>query len=151
MLEPLDKIIDGKAYVLSKIPAVEGREILTQYPISATPKIGDYKVNEVLMYKLLSHVGVRIETMPIPLMLTDKNLINNHVANAITLMKLEKEMLDYNFGFFFREKASNFLSVIDQKLPTWITKILMGLSEQSRKAKEQPSMNSEPSTASKTP
>jgi len=151
MIEPIDKVIDGKTYVLTKIPAIEGREILTQYPISAAPKIGDYKVNEALMYKLLSHVGVRIETFPAPLMLTDKNLINNHVANAITLMKLEKEMLDYNFGFFFREKASTFLSVIDQKLPMWITKILMGLSEQSTKAKEQPSTNSEQSIASKTP
>lgn len=151
MIQPIDKIIDGKTYVLTKIPAIEGREILTQYPISAVPKVGDYKTNEVLMYKLLSYVGVRVDTMATPLMLSDKNLINNHVSNAVVLMTLEKEMLDYNFGFFFREKVSTFLGVIDQKLPTWITKILMGLSEQSQKAKEQPSTNSEPSIASKTP
>ena len=49
MIQPREITIadqDGKErrYILSKFPAVEGREIVAKYPISALPKLGDYAV-----------------------------------------------------------------------------------------------------------
>ena len=34
-----------RTYILSKFPAVQGREIISKYPLSAMPKLGDYAVN----------------------------------------------------------------------------------------------------------
>lgn len=66
MLEPIEKEIplpDGgtKTFILSKFPAIAGREIVTQYPTTGAPKIGDYKTNEALMLKLMAYVAVPIE------------------------------------------------------------------------------------------
>ena len=56
MLEPKEIEIEGKKYIITKIPAVQGREILTQYPITAMPKIGQYKATEELMFKMMKYV-----------------------------------------------------------------------------------------------
>ncbi|KAF9396647.1 hypothetical protein CPC16_010966 [Podila verticillata] len=63
LLEPKEITIktmagEDRTYILSKFPAIAGREIVSQYPISAVPKLGDYKINEALMLKIMGFVAV---------------------------------------------------------------------------------------------
>ncbi|OYW78786.1 MAG: hypothetical protein B7Z19_06535, partial [Polynucleobacter sp. 32-46-5] len=114
LLEPVEITIpvadkDGyeKTYILSKFDAVAGREIVFQYPTSVIPKLGDYKLNEELMFKMMSYVAVPQDS-GIPLRLTTRALVNNHVPDWETLYIIEKEMMKLNCSFFRNGRASNF-------------------------------------------
>lgn len=126
MLEP--KELEGTPYVLSKFPATVGREIILQYPTSALPKVGDYNTNEALMLKIMSYVGVVTEASDVPLMLRTRALIDNHVPDAETLMKLEWAMLNHNFSFFGNGSLSGILDRIASQAVQLIQKTLMDLS-----------------------
>lgn len=145
LLQPLEKEIDGKVFVLSKFPAVAGREIVAKYPLSGMPKLGDYKVNEETMLKLMAYVGVTLDNGTV-LPLSTRALVDNHVPSWETLAKLEWSMLEYNCSFFGNGRASTFFDGIAQKLPSMITSILTDLSLQLSAKSKQPSTNSEPST-----
>lgn len=145
MLKPIKiKITDidniEREYTISRIPAIEAREIITQYPTSAAPKIGNYKLNEELMFKLLSYVEVEL-TPGVFQALNSRALIDNHVPDYETLMKLEKEMVVYNSRFLSQGGISNFLSVITQIMKVLTTKTSMDLSEQSSVKEKQPTTN----------
>lgn len=139
MIEPKDIEIDGKSYVISKFPAVAGREIIAKYPLSGLPKLGDYAVNEETMFKLMAHVGVRQDHGI--LQLSNRALIDNHVRSWETLAKLEVAMMEYNCSFFQNGRVSRFFEDIAQKLPAWILKMSTGLSAQSSPTEKPPSMN----------
>jgi hypothetical protein len=142
MLETKELILGDKVYILSKFPAMAGREIMTQYPLTAIPKIGEYKSNEELAMKMLCFVSVRLPQNNQLLALSNKDLINNHVANWEDLLKLEYAMVEYNFTFLRDGKISNFLDSIVEKLPAWALKISTLLSPQSSTQEKRPSKNS---------
>jgi len=146
LLEPIEKVIDGKTYILSKFPAVAGREILTQYPLSAAPKIGDYATNETMMLKIMCYVGVPMEVGIPTLMLNTKALIDNHVPNWETLLKIEWAMMEYNCSFFQNGRISTFLDECVQMLPRWITETLTPLLAQSLQTEKPRSKNSKKRT-----
>ena len=75
-----------KTFIISKFPAIAGREIITQYPLSAMPKLGDYKTNEALMLKIMGYVGIETEAGYVPFI--TEAAINNHILSFETLMKL---------------------------------------------------------------
>lgn len=126
-----------KTFILSKFPAVAGREIVAKYPLSNVPKLGDYDVSETTMLKLMAFVSIELDGgQAIPL--STRALIDNHVGDWLTLARLEFEMLEYNTGFFGKGLNSGFLTNIGPKLQAWITPILTGLSEQLLKAEKQP-------------
>ena len=129
MLEPMEKEIGGKTYTLHKFPAVAGREIITQYPITAAPKVGDYKTNEALMPKLMSYVSVPGPTAA-PLFLKTQELVDNHVANFEDLMKIEWAMMEYNSSFFGQGKVFDFLGLAQGKLGAFLTQMLTDFSQQ---------------------
>ncbi|KAG0310258.1 hypothetical protein BGZ97_012688 [Linnemannia gamsii] len=118
---------DERTYILSKFPAIAGREIVTQYPISAVPKLGDYKANEALMLKIMGFVAVPVDNSQ--LRLSTAALVDNHVPDCETLMKIEIHMLDYNTSFFSSGRISTLLSGVEGKATAWITKTLTDLSE----------------------
>ena len=130
--------------ILSKIPAIAGREIVTQYPVTGAPKIGNYEENQKLMIKLLSYVAIR--SGDVQIRLSSEDLINNHLPNAEVLLRVEKEMLAYNFDFFPLGEISSSLKTITQNAPEWITKTLTDLLPQLLQAVKQPSESSKPST-----
>ena len=123
---------DGKfkTFIISKFSAVAGREIVTQYPVSALPKLGDYATNEEIMLKIMAHVAVPQGDRS-PLILTSRALVDNHVPDWETLAKLEWSMMEYNCSFFREGKVSTFLDDILAKLPASISSILTHLLEQS--------------------
>lgn len=116
MLGPTGEItLKGKTYTLGRFTAIVGREILTQYPTSALPKIGEYKTNEALMRKVLAHVFVQIEGRE-PMALTTDELINNHVPDTETLMRLEWAMMTHNFESLKNGAASGFLEALARRV-----------------------------------
>lgn len=124
LLEQKDIEIDGKQFVISKFPAMAGYEIVTQFPISAVPKLGDFATHKELIYKIMCYVGVKIEGNPAALALTTEGLINNHAGNWETLSKLIMAMMEYNCTFLASGKISGFLDSIMESLPTFLSKIL---------------------------
>lgn len=141
MIEPKEVEVNGRTYIISKVPAVEGREIVAKYPLSNIPKLGEYDQSEAIMLKLMAYVQTG-DGIP----LTTRALVNNHVPDAHTLMMLEKEMLEYNFGFFVRALSSGFFGSFSQKAERWITETLTPLLEQLSKAAAQPSTSSKRDT-----
>lgn len=129
MIEPKPIEIEGKTFILSKFPAIQGREIVAKYPLSAMPKLGDYAVNEETMLKLMAFVGVPREQPELaPLMLSTRGLINNHCKSWEVLAQLEMAMLEYNCSFFGNGKGSTFLEAITQKAQQFLIKTLTDLS-----------------------
>ncbi len=125
---------ESRVFVLSKFPAVQGREIVAKYPLSAVPKLGDYAVNEETMLKLMAFVGVPRETGP-ALMLSTRALVDNHVPDWETLARLEMAMLEYNCSFFGNGKGSTFFEAIAQKAQAFLSQTLTDLSAQSSQKK----------------
>jgi len=119
-----------KTYIISKIPAIPAREIVTQYPISGMPKLGDYKVNEAIMFKLMAYVDA-VDDAGNRINLKTAALINNHVHSWEDLARLEAAMIEYNCSFFGNGKASTFFEAIKQNIPQLISKIAMDLLAQS--------------------
>ena len=115
---------EQKTFIISKFPAIQGREIIAKYPLSAVPKLGDYAVNEETMLKLMAFVSVpRAEGEP--LALTTRALIDNHVPDWETLARIEMAMMEYNVSFFANGKGSTFLENIVQKAQAYLSKTLM--------------------------
>lgn len=130
-IEPKQITLSGKTYVLTKFPATVGREIITQYPMTALPKIGEYKTNHALMLKIMSYVGVMVDGRHDPLMLTTEDLINNHIAKTEDLMRIEWAMIEHSFDFFADGRASGWLGMVADRISPLITKTLTDLLGQS--------------------
>lgn len=143
MIEPVERTFDlagggQKTFTLHKFDALAGREIITQYPISGLPKIGEYKVNEDIVVKLMAFVGVTTDAGPL-LMLSSRDLIKNHVPEWETLAKIEWAMIEYNCSFFADGSVSSFLDDLLQKLPQLLSSMLTDLLEQSSEKSKLPS------------
>lgn len=120
---------EKRVYLVSKFPAVQGREIVAKYPLSAMPKLGDYAVNEETMLKLMAFVAVpRAEGAP--LQLTTRALVDNHVPDWETLARIEWAMMEYNVSFFGNGKGLTFLEAITQKAQAYLSRTLTDLSAQ---------------------
>lgn len=125
-----------RSFLLSKFPAVQGREIIAKYPTTAIPKIGDYDLNEETMLKLMAFVAVVKDG--VPMLLSTKALINNHVGDWETLTKIEMAMMEYNCSFFQNGNLSNFLTGFIQTTMVKISEILTGSLAQSSPTEKQP-------------
>lgn len=140
MIEPKEIDIRGRKYIISKLPATVGREVLFKYPTSNIPKIGDYAVSQEIMLKLMSYVAVPLEDGR-QIELNTQALVDNHVPNAETLILLEKEMFMYNYDFFQNGTASAFLTALEKRATQKGSEILTTLLERLSAAAKQPSTN----------
>lgn len=142
MLEPKEITIETqkgekRVYILSKFPAVQGREIIAKYPLSAMPKLGDYAVNEETMLKLMAFVAVPRDDGT-PLLLTTRGLVDNHVPDWETLARIEVAMMEYNVSFFGNGKGSTFLEAIAKKAQAYLSQTLTDLLAQSSPKAKRP-------------
>lgn len=126
----------SKKFILSKFPAIAGREIIAGYPLTGIPKIGDYQSNEAIMLKLMNYVAVPRDGGT-PIRLSTRELIDNHCPDWECLMRLEFEMLKRNSSFFSNGRASTFLQGIARQAQQLISKTLMDLSGQLSKVEKQ--------------
>jgi hypothetical protein len=141
LLEPKEVSVktlagDERSYVLSKFPAIPGREIVAGYPLTGIPKFGDYKSNEGIMLKLMCYVGVTLPNGTVQPLISEA-LVNNHVPDYETLMRIEFEMLRYNTSFFGQGEISTFLSDTAKKVIRSISPTLIPLSAQFLEAAKQ--------------
>ncbi len=81
------------------------------------------------MLRMMAYVAV--VTINGELQLSSRALIDNHVDDAETLMRLEWAMMEKNFAFFANGKASGFLVGLGEKVQALIMSTLMGSSQQS--------------------
>lgn len=129
MIEPQEIKIttqkgDERTYFISKFPAVAGREIVTKYPVSNVPKLGEYQQSEEVMLKLMGFIAA-VGPDGHQTRLTTLALVNNHVPDWETLAKLEYRQLEYNCSFFGKGLNSDFFGSISQKGLAWISKTLI--------------------------
>jgi len=129
-----------RTFILSKFPAVAGREIVTKYPLSNMPKLGEYQQSEEVMLKLMAFVQVVPETGN-PITLMTRALVDNHVGDWETLARLEYAMLEYNCSFFGNGLNSASFESISRKAVQWITQTLMASSAASSPTGKPPSTN----------
>lgn len=145
LLEPKEITLKTQAgterkYLLSKFPAIAGREIITKYPVSNIPKIGEYQQSEEVMLKLLAFTAT-VTPDGTPLQLTTRALVDNHVPDWETLARLEWSQLEYNCSFFGNGLNSGFFASISQQGVKWITSTLIPLLEVSLRQTKPPSTN----------
>lgn len=133
----LDQEGTEHTFIISRLPALAGRELVTQYPVTAMPKVGDYASNEALCLKLMAYVGVPREGAA-PLLLTTRALVESHVPDWECLARLEVKMMEYNVSFFGNGKALGFFDAIGQKLQTLLSQTLTDLSARSSAADKRP-------------
>jgi len=131
---------ETRAYFVSRFPAVQGREIIAKYPLSAMPKLGDYAVNEETMLKLMGYVAVPKPDDPDApgLCLTTRALVDNHVPDWEALARVEIAMMEYNVSFFGNGRASTFFAGFAKKAQAWISKTLTDSLGQSLPKTKQP-------------
>lgn len=135
LLQPKEIDINGKTYRISKFPATVGREIVAKYPVSNMPKLGDYKVSEEIMLKLMSYVEVVLTERSIRL--STQELVNNHVPDWEVLAQLEWEMLSYNCSFLTNGKSLSFFEKLAHLAEQKISEILTAsLGKSSARAKQ---------------
>ena len=155
MIQPKTYTVEdqqGKShtYIIGKIPYMDGgREVCSQYITTAAPKLGDYCRNEELAKKIFKHVAVVLEDGTERPLSTDA-LINNHIPDFATGLKVEGAALEHNVGFSILGKLQEYQAEWAGTFQDLITKILTQLRPQSSPPKRQRSKNSERSTAPKT-
>jgi hypothetical protein len=113
---------ESKDFTISRLPATVGREILAKYPVGLMGKGGSYDVSEDAMLLLMSYVAVEIDGEPFRL--KTKALIDNHVPDTESLVRLELEMIMYNTSFFGKKKLSSFQDYLLLKVKDFIPKII---------------------------
>ena len=135
-------------FVISKMPYYPAREVVSQFVPTLTPKVGNYKENEKLSLLMMKYVAVVLPDGQ-QINLVTQALVENHV-DLLTGGTLEKEMLEYNAGFFLLGAISTFFGSFRTSAEQLISKISMGLQERSSQREGRPSTNSKRSTRSKT-
>lgn len=141
LLEPKTiSVVDGGGkshnFIISKFPAVQGREIIAKYPTSALPKLGDYSVSEEVMLKLMAFVAVDING--ITQRLDTRALVDSRVSDWECLARIEVAMMEYNCSFFRNGRISDFLSDFALKSLPKILETLMASLGQSSPTTKQP-------------
>ena len=140
--------IDGvkHRYRLGRIPYMDdGREICSQFVVTAAPKLGNYAENKRLSHILFKYVAV-ITDENTELLLSTPALINNHVPDFQTGMKIEGEMIQHNLGFSLAGILQKYQQEWKQAAPQFIAEILTALRDSSLLKGSALTTNSEQST-----
>jgi len=126
--EVVIKDIDGvkHTYKVERYPATVGMEVIVQLPMTGLPKVGDFEelkgVRDTIFSYIYNDKDMALET---------KALIDNHVPDGETALKLMKESLEFNYSFFQKGILSNFLTNLTGRIPQAVQRILMDLYQQS--------------------
>ena len=121
------------------MPFMVAREVGIQYGGSILPKVGDYKLNEAMMLKMMNYVAVEVQGKL--LRLATPQLVDNHVPDLDTGLQLEWAMMEYNAGFFHKGTISDFFGDIVRKTLARISETLTQSQEPSSTPEKPPSTN----------
>jgi hypothetical protein len=140
-------LLDGneqeRKFILSKMPAFEGFEIMARYPVSLAtstiPKVADWNTVNELQLKIMKYVAVDINGRP--MRLSTQALIDNHTGDWECLAKLLAAEVEYNNSFFRKGIVSNFFEEVVQKMLGKLSEILTSSSGPSSPTTKPPSTN----------
>lgn len=129
-------------YIIGQFPAITGREVAAKYPTSIAAlakqwEENQYGENEKIMLKALSFVDRVLEDGN-TVRLSTAALVDNHVPDAETLLRLERALLDHNFSFFEKFNRSISSGGIVQNMIKLVTSTLISSLQQSSRQGKQP-------------
>lgn len=110
LLEPKAVEINGYKFIISKMPCTVAQEVIFKLPTGLIPLLSNFTQTEDMAFKMLSYCE-RVYTDGQPnVKLISKEIIDNHVPDFQTLIKLEQECLQYNYDFFNDGRVLDFLN-----------------------------------------
>lgn len=130
LIQPKEININNKVYIIHKLPATVGREILAKYPTTLGKifiNTNNYDENKKIMLLLMSYVIVKdceVNGKKENIVLNSEATINNWVNDWQDLLTLEKEMINYNFSFFQDGKLLTSMKELIKEVSPKITEIL---------------------------
>lgn len=98
--------LEGKTVVLHKAPATVAYDVALRYRDCLAK--GDYQNTQECMYVLLRYCELELGDGR-TIKLNDKEIINQHFHDAKTLVELQKQTAELNFGFFEHAAPSDSL------------------------------------------
>ncbi len=135
-----------RTYILSQIPYLSGgRKLGMEFVTTAAPKVGNYDENQSLSEMMFKHVAIILDDGQ-ELILNTKQLVNNHVPDFLTGLKIEEAMFSYNVGFSLAGKAHEFQQGLSSKIDQFLSKILTPSSAASSVPESPDTKTFEPST-----
>ena len=133
LLKPKQIDIKGTKFIISQLPCTVAQEIAVKLPPGIMPIVGNFTQAEEMYVKMLSYCE-RIYDDGRHVKLINKDIIDNNVPDFETLLHLEREVIEYNYGFFDLEKIlnllTNLLSRVESKTSQMLTDLLDKLSHQ---------------------
>ena len=127
LIEPKEITVDGKTFVISKLPATVAIEVMERGGKAVIPKLGDFATLEEMMLKTISYVAIRRTGLP-DLQLDSKDLVNNHLPDWRTYLKVLEEIRGYNNLFLISGNSWDFLKAVIQMLPAKLVAMLTPVS-----------------------
>jgi len=110
LIQPKSVEINGYKFVISKMPCTVAQEVIIKLPTGLVPLLSDFSQAEDMAFKMLSYCE-RVYSDGRPNVgLISKEIIDNHVPDFDTLVKLETECINYNYDFFSDGKLLAFLN-----------------------------------------
>lgn len=137
-IEPKEIQIDGKAFVIHKLPCMLAIEVQAKWLNALLPKITNFAEAEEMMVKVMAYVCIKRPNQE-NLFLGSRELIDNHCVSYKTYLKVLEAMREYNELFFWNGSASDFYEKFIQTLPVKILQMLTPLLQQSSTPDSQPS------------
>lgn len=128
LIKPKEIQIEGRTYIISKIPATKAVEIMAKSVLGAIPTAREYPLLEAMMIETMEYVAIKHPNLG-ELRLNSKVLIDNHCLDAEgnpsyqVYLKILDEISEYNTFFFHNGRPSIFLKNLIQALPEKIIKI----------------------------
>lgn len=105
MLKPMEKEINGKIFVLSKIPAREGMQLVGKIANNLSNKLF---YDDELIDLIFAYVGVKIAKGQV-LNLSTQALINSHLDDWEQGVAVLTAMIEYNCSFLQNGMLSDYL------------------------------------------
>ena len=140
LIEPKDISVNGKTFVIHKLPATVAIEVMMRSAGGAIPKAGDFATVEAMMIKTMNYVVIRRSGQS-DLRLGSKEMIDNHCVDYKTYLTVLEEIRQYNQLFGIAGSLSDFCANLIRMLPAKLASMLTQPSPASSTPEAQPSMN----------
>lgn len=136
LLKPKSIEIKGCKFIISQLPCTAAQEIAVRLPQGLIPILGNFTHAEEMYIKMLSYCE-RVYDDGRHVKLINKDIIDNNIPDFETLLKLEREVIEYNYGFFDIEKVLILLNDLLSRVESKASGILMDLLDKLSQAEEQ--------------
>ena len=144
-IEPKEIQVNGKTFVIHKLPATVAVEVMARSIGNMVPKAGEFEIVEAMMIKTMSYASVRrpgLDDLP----LNSREMIDNHCVDHKTYLAVLEEVRQYSCLFGVAGSILTFCENVIAMLPAKIRSMLTLESPVSLTPSSPPSTNSEQST-----